>query len=155
DPADLSALPVMTKTAMMDELDDVFTDRRLGRADVEAALAATGAEPIPILDDYVALASGGCSGRRGLFVFDRQAMTSYFAALSRPPIRNLAPTIPAPAGLRVAVVVAPSALHATGFAAPLTAGGGFAARYDLVPATLPLAQIVERLNNLRPLVLGG
>ena len=84
DPADLSALPVMTKTAMMDELDDVFTDRRLGRADVEAALAATGAEAVPILDDYVALASGGCSGRRGLFVFDRQATTLFFAALTGP-----------------------------------------------------------------------
>ncbi len=155
DPADLSALPVMTKTAMMDELDDVFTDRRLGRADVEAALAATGAEAVPILDDYVALASGGCSGRRGLFVFDRQATTLFFAALSRPPIRTLAQTIPAPAELRVALVVAPSALHATGFATALTSGGGFAARYDLVPATLPLAQIVERLNNLRPQVLGG
>ena len=32
DPADLSALPVMTKAQMMDELDDVFTDRRLTRA---------------------------------------------------------------------------------------------------------------------------
>ena len=84
DPADLSALPVMTKTEMMDELDDVFTDRRLRSADVEAALAATGAQPVPILDDYVALASGGCSGRRGLFVFDRPAMTSFFAALVRP-----------------------------------------------------------------------
>ena len=29
DPADLSALPVMTKTDMMDDLDEVFTDRRL------------------------------------------------------------------------------------------------------------------------------
>ena len=64
DPADLSALPVMTKTDMMDALDDVFTDHRLNRQDIEAALAATGAEPVPILDDYVALASGGCSGRR-------------------------------------------------------------------------------------------
>ncbi len=71
DPADLSALPVMTKTDMMDDLDEVFTDRRLRSAEVEAALAVSGAQPVPILDDYVALASGGCSGRRGLFVFDR------------------------------------------------------------------------------------
>lgn len=34
DPDDLSALPVMTKADMMKDLDDVFTDRRLRRADV-------------------------------------------------------------------------------------------------------------------------
>ena len=32
DPADLSTLPVMTKTDMMDDLDEVFTDRRLRSA---------------------------------------------------------------------------------------------------------------------------
>ena len=31
DPADLSSVPVMTKSEMMAELDDVFTDRRLNR----------------------------------------------------------------------------------------------------------------------------
>ena len=32
DPADLSALPVMTKAEMMDDLDEVFTDRGLTTA---------------------------------------------------------------------------------------------------------------------------
>src|SRR5579864_2440395 len=36
--ADLSNLPVMTKAEMMRSLDDVFTDRRLSRRLVEAAL---------------------------------------------------------------------------------------------------------------------
>ena len=74
----------MTKTDMMDALDDVFTDRRLRRRDVESALTATGFEPVPILDDYIALASGGCSGRRGLFVFDQAAASCYITALSAP-----------------------------------------------------------------------
>jgi phenylacetate-CoA ligase len=156
DSHDLSALPVMTKAEMMDELDDVFTDRRLRRRNIEAALAATGAQPIPILDDYIALASGGCSGRRGVFVFDRSAATTFFAAVARPPMGNRAlPTIDAPDGVRIAMVAAPSALHATGFATALTAGGGFPARFELVPATLPVAQIVERLNTSQSPVLGG
>jgi phenylacetate-CoA ligase len=67
DPCDMSALPVMTKADMMDDLDDVFTDRRLRRADVESALGQTRAEPVPLLGRYVALASGGCSGARGVF----------------------------------------------------------------------------------------
>ncbi|MGA8253568.1 MAG: hypothetical protein WB989_23870, partial [Mycobacterium sp.] len=121
DPADLSTLPVMTKTDMMDDLDEVFTDRRLRSAEVEAALAVSGAQPVPILDDYVALASGGCSGRRGLFVFDRSAMTAYFAALVRGPITDhAAPVFDVPTGLRIALIAAPSAVHATGFGAALT-----------------------------------
>ncbi|MGB9224389.1 hypothetical protein [Mycobacterium sp.] len=151
EPGDLSALPVMTKSEMMDALDDVFTDRRLRSRDVEAALAVTGDQPVPILDDYVALASGGCSGRRGLFVFDRPAMTSYFTALVRLPFA--AP--PAPGTLRIALVAAPSALHATGFGAALTSSDGWPARFELVPATLPLADIVTRLNTTQPFMLAG
>ena len=151
EPGDLSALPVMTKSDMMDDLDDVFTDRRLCRRDVEAALTVTGAQPVPILGDYVALVSGGCSGRRGLFVFDRAAMTSYFAALARLPFA--AP--PAPGALHIALVAAPSAVHATGFGAALTSSEGWPARFELVPATLPLADIVKRLNTMQPFMLAG
>jgi phenylacetate-CoA ligase len=151
EPGDLSALPVMTKAEMMDALDDVFTDRCLLTRDVEAALAVTGAEPVPILDDYVALASGGCSGRRGLFVFDPPAMASYLTALMRLPF-EIPPT---PGPLRIALVGAPSAVHATGFGAALTSSDGWPTRFELVPATLSLAEIVQRLNTMQPLILSG
>src|SRR5436190_9427363 len=42
DPEDMSALPVMTKTQMMNEFDDVVTDRRLGLRRVEEALTGAG-----------------------------------------------------------------------------------------------------------------
>lgn len=156
EPTDLSMLPVMTKTDMMDALDDVFTDRRLRRRDVESALTATGLEPVPILDDYIALGSGGCSGRRGLFVVDQAAASSYFTALTRPPIADPAPPeVTPPVPLRIALVAAPSAMHATGFGAALTSVDGWPVRYELVPATLPIAEIVDRLNALQPPVLGG
>src|SRR5689334_19391905 len=48
DPDDMSALPVMTKSQMMDALDDVFTERRLNRTGVESALAGTTREPVPL-----------------------------------------------------------------------------------------------------------
>lgn len=60
-----------------------------------------------------------------------------------------------PPGLRVALVAAPSAVHATGFAAALTATDGWPARFELVPATLPITQIVERLNTMQPPMLLG
>jgi phenylacetate-coenzyme A ligase PaaK-like adenylate-forming protein len=155
DPADLSALPVMTKTQMMDALDDVFTDRRLGRGDVESALAATAAEPVPILDDYIALVSGGCSGRRGVFVLDRAAVTSFATAVARQPVGTVLASDAPSQRPRIAFVAAGSAVHATGMVAALTRGDDSPGRADLVPATLPLDEVVARLNVLQPPALSG
>lgn len=155
DPTDLSGLPVMTKMQMMDSLDDVFTDRRLTASDAESAVAATGADPVVILDDYIALASGGCSGRRGVFVLDRAAVTSFTTAVARqPPGTALAADTPHEPP-RIAFVAAASAVHATGMVAALTCDADSLVRSDLVPATLPLGQIVARLNELRPPLLSG
>ena len=56
---------------------------------------------------------------------------------------------------RIAFVAAASAVHATAMIAALTCGDDPPVRFDLVPATLPLNEIVKRLNELRPPVLGG
>ena len=50
DPTDMSALPVMTKAEMMEDLDDVFTDRRLSCAEFESALAAPRDQPVVTSD---------------------------------------------------------------------------------------------------------
>jgi phenylacetate-CoA ligase len=56
---------------------------------------------------------------------------------------------------RIAFVAAASAVHATGMVAALTCDAQSPARSDLVPATLPLGEVVERLNGLQPPVLSG
>lgn len=157
DPSDLAKLPVMTKTQMMESLGDVFTDRRLCCSDIEAALAETHDQPVPLLDgEYVALASGGCSGRRGLFAFDRSAMTSFFTSVLRvPPADHAAPAIQLEPVDRITMVAAPAAVHATGFAGALTTDDGWPVRFEVVPATLPVPQIVKRLNEIQPKLLGG
>ena len=152
DPGDMSALPVMTKAHMMDALDDVFTDRRLRRADVESALTQTLLEPIPLLGRYVALASGGCSGARGVFVLDQRALTAFASAILRPPPSGSQP----PQGDVIgAMVAAPSAVHATGMVTALAAGDNSFGRYYLVPATRPLGAIVGELNAMQPTMLSG
>jgi phenylacetate-coenzyme A ligase PaaK-like adenylate-forming protein len=153
---DLSRLPVMTKADMMDAFDDVVTDRRLGRTVVERALAATGAEPVPIDGDFVAMATGGSSGRRGVFVFDRAALVGFLSSLARPLLARLAAAGgPPPGGMPIAMVAAASAVHATGLAPATTDGGEMPFRFLPVPATLPLPEIVRRLNDLQaPGLLG-
>jgi phenylacetate-CoA ligase len=144
----------MTKAQMMDELDDVYTDRRLTGAAVEAALAATGDEPVPLPGGHIALASGGSSGRRGTFVFDPNGLRQYVGSLTRGLMARLAQTGGSPDGLHVAIVAAASPVHPTGLAEPLTRVGGLP-RWYAVPATLALPEIVERLNELQAPIVHG
>jgi phenylacetate-coenzyme A ligase PaaK-like adenylate-forming protein len=156
EPADLARLPVMTKSDMMDNLDDVFTDRRLTAAVVERALVATTTVPVPIFDEYLALTSGGSSGRRGVFVLDRRAAVQFIASLSRSLMARLQATGgPPPGGLNVAMVGAPSAVHATGSASAWTTGPNMPIHFLAAPATLPLPELVDRLNTLDAPMLTG
>ena len=154
--ADLSSLPIMTKAEMMSSFDDVVTDRRLDRELVEEALARTAGEPVPILGEYTDLASGGSSGERGVFVFDREAVVDFFSSISRPLMARLRAAGGAPpGGLPVAFVGAACAVHATGSASAWVAGGQFPFYFLPVPATLPVSEIVERLNALQAPGLQG
>jgi phenylacetate-CoA ligase len=107
------------------------------------------------LDDYVALATGGSSGQRGVHVFDRAALVGYASSLARPLLARLhALGGPPPGGLPIAMVAAVSAVHGTGLG-PAFAGPGMPFQFLPVPVTLPLPQIVERLNALQaPIVYG-
>jgi phenylacetate-coenzyme A ligase PaaK-like adenylate-forming protein len=153
---DLATLPIMTKVEMMDDLENVFTDRALTVAAVEQALAATGTEPVPILGRYLAITSGGSSGRRGVFVHDREASFEFSASITRAlAARLLAMGGPPPGGLRIAMVCAASAVHATGTGTAWTAADDFPFRFMPVPVTLPLPEIRARLEVLATPLLYG
>ncbi len=154
--ADLQRLPVMTKHDMMERLDDVFTDRRLTVDAVERALGATRTAPVPIDDRFIAMASGGSSGRRGVFVFDVAAAVDYVGCLSRALVARLrASGGPPPGGIPIAFVAAASAVHATGTVAPITAGGRLPFTFHAIPVTLPFAEIVQRLAAVNPPLIYG
>jgi hypothetical protein len=81
----------MTKEQLMASFDEVVTDPRLRRGAVEAHLAAGRQEPRLLLGEYVCLASGGSSGRRGVFVQTVTEFTAFVAALVREPMARLPP----------------------------------------------------------------
>jgi phenylacetate-CoA ligase len=146
----------MTKTEMMAALQEVFTDRRLTRDLVDQALAATGTQPVPILDHYLVLASGGSSGQRGVVVLDPAAAVAFALSLVRPLLARVrALGGPPPGGLPVAMVAAASAVHITRAGPALCAGAGMPLRFLPVPVTLPLPQMVQQLNALPAPVLYG
>jgi phenylacetate-coenzyme A ligase PaaK-like adenylate-forming protein len=154
EPDQLPELPVMTKAEMMDAFDDVATDRRVSRASAEAALAATTTTPQPIDGQFLVLASGGSSGLRGLFAFDTAAFAEFGATLMRSTMARLAAVGgPPPGGVRIAMVGAGSAIHATGAAPRVLAGSPV--EFVPVPVTQPLEDIVGALNELQSVGLYG
>ena len=152
--ADLARLPVMTKAHLMSSFDDVVTDRRLERHLVEEHLSSSKHDPSLVLDEYVCLASGGSSGVRGVFVQTVKEYTDMGGSFMRRAVaRGIAAGGPAPGGSLIAYVAAGSPIHSTGFGAATATEGPV--RFVAVPATLPLAEIVARLNALQPAALSG
>jgi phenylacetate-CoA ligase len=148
----LRELPVMSKPEMMESFDELLTDRRLTRGRVEQQLVASAREPILAYDQYVCLASGGSSGLRGVFVQTVEEYAEFAASiLRRAMARVFAAGGPPPDGLPVGIVAAASPVHSSGFAAAVATG--YPVRMISVPATLPLDQIVQRLNDAQPPVL--
>jgi phenylacetate-coenzyme A ligase PaaK-like adenylate-forming protein len=148
--ADLRSLPTMTKAEMMASFDDVVTDPRIRRAEVERLLAETSDTPHLLAGEYVCLASGGSSGVRGIFVWHWEDLGDYFMSLMRPRIARA--TASGGSGRMVgAIVAAGSAVHATRATVSLISGDLF----DVlpIPATLPLPEIVARLNERQPTML--
>lgn len=150
--ADLRRVPIMTKRDLMAHFDTIVTDARLTRDVVERHLDALTTDAY-LLDEYHACASGGSSGLRGVFVYDRDAWGVVFTSY----LRFLAARLMAAIGaepMRIAMVAADKASHMTsavGQTFPPPGGG------DVVkmPATWPLARIVEAVNAHQPNVLQG
>jgi len=148
--ADLARLPVMTKADMMENFDAATTDRRLSRGLVERHLARAVTDPALLLGEYVVLVSGGSSGQRGLFVQKVDEYAEFAASVTR---RALAATIAAagglpPEGLVIGMVGAGSPVHSSGLAC-VTATRPPVCLVS-APASLPIAEIVRRLNAAQP-----
>jgi phenylacetate-CoA ligase len=152
--ADLASLPSMTKADLVGRFDDVVTDRRLTRAAVEGHVAAAGEAPELLHGEFLCMASGGSSGTRGIFVVDWDALKAMNWAILRAAMaRALAGGgAPPPMPLSGAVVAAPTAVHGTRVS-PWFIEGPFKVTY--APATLPLGEIVRRLNEAQPYLLIG
>jgi phenylacetate-CoA ligase len=167
---DLARLPVMTKAGMMAEFDQVVTDHRASRAAAERALEATSTEPVPMPGGFLCMATGGSSGQRGIFAYDAAGTAEFATMIFRTRIAALAAMAsagaqpgdgqagPPPAPLQIpkttiAMVGAPSAVHGTMFVPSIMAGSPIS--FVHVPVTLPVQEIVSRLNRLRPDAMFG
>lgn len=144
--APLEALPVVTKATLMERFDDLVTDRDIHIADVQRYLSTASATD-QFHGRYRVSATGGTTGRRGIFLADSHEWTTILASYAR-----AYEWAGVPAGLtdriRMAVVSSRNPSHQSSIV-----GATVASRF--VPtlrldAVQPLDEIVGALNDFRP-----
>jgi phenylacetate-coenzyme A ligase PaaK-like adenylate-forming protein len=103
------AIPTMTKDDLMANWDRIVTDRRITLARAEAHLEALDGDRL--LDGrYRLMASGGTSGIRGVFLYDRDEWRTLLAGLLRGGDLVGRPRRP---GWKIVTLLAPSPVHST------------------------------------------
>jgi putative adenylate-forming enzyme len=151
DDAPLEALPIVTKQMLMERFDGLVTDRAVHLGDVETHLEHASATDL-FRGRYRVAATGGTTGRRGLFLSDpgewRTVLASYaraydWAGVAAGPMNRL----------RMAVVSSLDPSHQSAIV-----GATVASRFIptlRLDATHPIGTIVAELNAFRPDALVG
>ncbi len=145
---DLPAIPAMTKDDLMANWDGIVSEPSLGLELAERHVAGLTADTY-LLDEFHAVASGGSTGRRGIFAFGFRPWAEAYAGFLRHSAWDRA-TTPEVAALpsTVAMVAAQHASHMTSsmvqtFSSP-------AIQVETFPVTQPLDQTVAGLNRFQP-----
>ena len=145
-PVELDRLPIVDKATVMDRFDDLVTDRRLTLAAVEAHLDGLSRDEL-LLGRYRAMATGGSTGRKGVFLADRAEWRQYLAGFFRwNHYGGLKPRLPR--RLRIASIGAARPLHMTYRMASSIDVGMY--RVLRLEAATPPAAMVDALNRHRP-----
>jgi putative adenylate-forming enzyme len=151
DDAPLEALPIVTKATLMERFDDLVTDRDVHLAAVEA-YATTAAATDRFRGRYRVAATGGTTGRRGVFLSDPHEWTEVLASYAR-----AYEWAGVAAGLtnriRMAVISSTNPSHQSSIVAA-TVASRFVPTLRLDTST-PLDEIDAALNAFRPDSLVG
>jgi phenylacetate-CoA ligase len=149
--APLEDLPVVTKATLMERFDEVVTDREIHLVDVEA-FSATASATDRFRDHYRVAATGGTTGRRGIFLADPQEWTQVLASYGR-----AYEWAGVAAGLtnriRMAVISSTNPTHQSSIV-----GATVASRFIptiRLDASQPIEEAVAALNDFRPDSLVG
>jgi putative adenylate-forming enzyme len=143
---ELSGLPVLDKTEMMEQFDELVTDRRLRKDALLEWVEGLDHDEL-YLDRYRVMTTSGSSGRKGLFVFDRPEWRMLIAQFLRyGEMSGVRPRLPR--RLRIAAVIGASPTHMSRqVSASISVG---IHRILSLSVTQPVEQLVEMLNRFRP-----
>jgi phenylacetate-CoA ligase len=150
---DLSGLPVMRKSDLMEHFDDIVTDRRLTLDACERHVDALRGDAY-LLDEFHVVASGGSSGQRGVFVYGWDAWATFYSSFARFPARDRKQHPELTTRPPVVAVVAAAKVSHISAAIGATFSTPDRPRHS-IPVSQPMEQIVDRLNHLQPTTLMG
>jgi phenylacetate-CoA ligase len=150
---DLPHVPAMTKDDLMANWDGIVSDRRLTLDLAERHLAGLTSDAY-LFDELHVIASGGSTGRRGVYAHGFRAWAEQYAGFMRPVLWDRAAT-PELAALpnTVAMVAAQHATHMTSSMAQTFANPTI--QVERYPVTRPIERIVAGLNDYQPVSLLG
>ena len=142
---DLSQLPILTKTDLMERFDDIVTDRRLRRDELLEHLAQIDDDAL-YLGEFRVMTSSGSSGRKAVFVYDRAAWRGILVMfLRRSAWVGMKPSLPR---TRLALIGGGAATHMSRRGAQSMDFGVH--RLLGLSVTQPLDELVSSLNRFRP-----
>ncbi len=145
----LQDLPVLTKSMLMENFDELVTDRSI-RLDAVRAFAEDRVEDRLFLDRYWLTATSGSSGHPGFFLFNRQEWLAIVASFARGQEWSGA-NVSILRRRKMATVASVSPWHMSSQVAA-TAKTWLTPSIRL-PSTASLESIVQRLNNWQPDIL--
>lgn len=153
DVAQLADLPPMTKGDLLANFDAILTDPLLSLDVVEGHLERLTSDAY-LLDEHHAIASGGSSGQRGVFVYDWAGWATYYLSIARWHAydRNHDPALAAAPSVE-AMVAADKPTH--GSSAQAQTFSNSRVRMERIPITLAMDEVVARLNALHPTTIRG
>ena len=154
----LAELPVLTKATVMENFDELVTDRKIRLKDVRAHMA-NDREGKRFLNRYWVTATSGSTGNPGIFLFDREEWATVVATLGRahewagvpmtPSHRMKMTTV---ASLNIGSPWHMGAQVANTFQSKWMRAWMPTRSFD---AAQPLAEIVRQLNDWQPHMLAG
>jgi phenylacetate-CoA ligase len=147
-PVQLERLPVLDKARLMEHFDELVCDPRLRRDQLLDWVGQLTGDQL-YLDRYRVMVTSGSSGRPGLFVYDPAGWRSVCAQILRSSgWAGLRPSLPRQ---RLALLGGAAPSHVSRQVAATMAIGLH--RTLSLPVTLPLAQLVQALNQFQPTFL--
>lgn len=157
----ITDLPPVTKRDLMSHFDDWVTDSQIRRDDMEAFIADPSLMGVPYLDRYAVWRTSGTRGSPGIFLHDSDALTTYIAlVLQRGYLSwmnlQLFWTI-LRRRWRTAFVFATGGHFATNVFEAIShrLRPGASARNSIFSAHMPLADLVQALNEWQPVILAS
>ena len=146
---DLARIPPMTTGDLMAHWDEIITDPRLSLAAADRHVAGLTSDAY-LLDEFHVVASGGSTGRRGVFVYGWTAWAAANAGFLRSMVwdRGVSPEVAAAPSTVAMVAANPTSALGQTFANP-------AVQLKRFPVTLPVTEIVAGLNAYQPTLLIG